>query len=290
MTFRMRGSSTPSRQAAFRTPWPSRSRSIRPAAPSVRSTKGASASRTEFFAAARTSSAAGLPARGWPGRFRARPRTAASRPRPIATSSVRWHGSIAIPENPASPRIRWTRASEANANGPGSSGPCGGSFGTCLPDRLQRRHHPRIFARLAPAGESQPPRRLQRPCAYWRRKARARRRTSRRTATPEDRSWRDRTGTPWHPASTKSTGKPGGATCRARASIGAEMSMPSTWPAGPVRCASAMVVEPQPQPTSTTRSPALTLARSIRISETGASKTSCTACRSVQRWPAGPFQ
>ena len=34
----------------------------------------------------------------------------------------------------------------------------------------------------------------------------------------------------------------------------------------------------------------LTAARSIRMSETGASRTSCDACRSVQRWPAGPFQ
>ena len=36
------------------------------------------------------------------------------------------------PVKPARSRMRWTRASEANANGPGSSGPCCGSFGTCL--------------------------------------------------------------------------------------------------------------------------------------------------------------
>ena len=79
----------------------------------------------------RAPQAAGLRARGWPGRFPARPpppHRGRGRSRHRAT---RLHGSMATPENPASPRMRCTRASDANANGPGSSGPCCGSFGTC---------------------------------------------------------------------------------------------------------------------------------------------------------------
>ena len=56
-------------------------------------------------------------------------------------------------------------------------------------------------------------------------------------------------------ARTKSTGAPSGVTCRARASIGPDMSMPMTWPLRPTLGASAMVVAPQPQPTSRIRSP-----------------------------------
>ena len=93
-------------------------------------TKGVRASRIEFVAATRTSDGAPSSARD-AGPISSALRTAASRPPPIAISSARLHGSIAMPAKPASPRIRCTRASEANENGPGSSGPCCGSFGTC---------------------------------------------------------------------------------------------------------------------------------------------------------------
>src|ERR1700738_2538221 len=58
--------------------------------------------------------------------------TAASRPRPTAKSSERLYGSIAIPTKPAALNIACTRCSDANANGPGSSGPTDGSLGTWL--------------------------------------------------------------------------------------------------------------------------------------------------------------
>ena len=91
----------------------------------------APASRGSNSSRRRAPRPAGLPARGGPGRFPARPpppHRDRGRSRHRAT---RLHGSMAMPENPASPRMRCTRASEAKANGPGSSGPCGGSFGTC---------------------------------------------------------------------------------------------------------------------------------------------------------------
>ena len=93
---------------------------------------GVSASRIELDGGGANVRPAGLPARGSPGRFRARPAPPHQGRAPIATSSESGHGSIAMPVKPAAPRIRCTRASEANANGPGSSGPCCGSFGTCL--------------------------------------------------------------------------------------------------------------------------------------------------------------
>src|SRR3982750_465910 len=58
-------------------------------------TKGASASRIEQVAAAITSGGCPSSARA-AGPISSAPSTAASRPRPIATSSERWHGSIAI--------------------------------------------------------------------------------------------------------------------------------------------------------------------------------------------------
>ena len=77
--------------------------------------------------------AAGLPARGSPGRFRARPRTAASRPR-ADRDIERQAGTAPSRSRKSRPRpVCGARAaSEANANGPGSSGPSCGSFGTCL--------------------------------------------------------------------------------------------------------------------------------------------------------------
>ncbi len=93
--------------------------------------RAASASRIEPAAAATTSDGCSASARA-AGPISSAPWTAASRPRPTATSSARLHGSIAILEKPASPKILTTRCSEANENGPGSSGPTCGSFGTCL--------------------------------------------------------------------------------------------------------------------------------------------------------------
>ena len=58
---------------------------------------------------------------------------------------------------------------------------------------------------------------------------------------------------------------------RARASIGSEMSSPSTSPPGLTRAAKSIVVAPQPQPTSITRSPGFGRAAAISRSETGLS-------------------
>ncbi len=105
----------------------------------------------------RTSSADGPPMRGWPGRFRATASTAASMPLPTATSRSSWHGSISISaksglaENPMDALL-------------GSKRKRPGIFRAGLRqlwhvpvDRLQRRHHPRIFARLTPAREASRP-------------------------------------------------------------------------------------------------------------------------------------
>ena len=81
-------------------------------------------------------------------------------------------------------------------------------------------------------------------------------------------------------ASTKSTGRSFGALCRARSSIGPDMSTPSTWPDGATSRANAIAVAPLPQPTSMTRSPGFSFARSITRSATGPSTMSCAACRS----------
>ena len=123
-------------------------------------------------------------------------------------------------------------------------------FRDVLIDRLQRRHHPRIFARLAPAGEGDAARTAAARGADWQRRPRARQRTSRRSATPGCRSFRGRTESTVASACTKSTGAPLGASSRALASMGPEMSTPSTKPDGAIFSASAMLVEPQPQPTS----------------------------------------
>ncbi|MGY3358533.1 hypothetical protein ACVWZK_005196 [Bradyrhizobium sp. GM0.4] len=58
--------------------------------------------------------------------------------------------------------MRVTRSSEAKANGARLLRPDRRHLGNVLVDRHKRRHHPRIFLRLAPAGKRQPSRRLQR--------------------------------------------------------------------------------------------------------------------------------
>ena len=139
------------------TPSPSRSRSRRQAAPTVPWQRASAPRGSNWWRRQRTSGGCSASARA-AGPISSALWTAASMPRPIATSSDRLHGSMAIPVKPASPRMRCTRASEAKANGPGSSGPLRRQFRDVLVDGLQRRHEERIFARLPPAGESQPPR------------------------------------------------------------------------------------------------------------------------------------
>ena len=81
---------------------------------------------------------------------------------PIAISSDSSHGSIAIPENPASPRMplhaRFARQTQTDRDLPARWR----QLRHMLVDRLQRRHDKRIFARLPPAGKHQPPRWPQR--------------------------------------------------------------------------------------------------------------------------------
>jgi hypothetical protein len=74
------------------------------------------------------------------------------------------------------------------------------------------------------------------------------------------------------------------------ASIGAEMSSAATRPAGPTARASSSVVAPQPQPMSSTRSPARGAARASNASDTGAKVMSVCSCRATQVRPPGPFQ
>ena len=206
----------------------------------------------------------------------------------MATSSGKLYGSIPIPEKPASPRMQWTRVSEANANGSGFR-PLLRQFREVFVNRVKRSHEKRIFAWLAPAGERQPAGRPQRPP-----QVRERQRRLREKHHPEPRGQKVETcgieRMDGRVGSANSTGNSLRAFCRARASIGPEMSTPKTWPDGATFRANAMLVAPLPQPTSMTRSPAIGLARSIRTSAMGASSISCACCRSAQRWPPGPFQ
>ena len=66
--------------------------------------------------------------------------------------------------------------------------------------------------------------------------------------------------------------------------------MPRTSPAGPTRRARAIVVSPQPQPTSITRSPGAMLARSIVRSPSGAICASMTFWKDTHFGPAASFQ
>jgi len=77
---------------------------------------------------------------------------------------------------------------------------------------------------------------------------------------------------------------------RAASSIGPETSRPTARPLGPTRRAISIVVPPPPHPTSRTRSPAASRARSNSASVIGANTTSCLASRSSQRRAAAPFQ
>ena len=77
----------------------------------------------------------------------------------------------------------------------------------------------------------------------------------------------------WTVASASSSviGRSFGARSRARVSIGSETSSSSTAPFAPTRSAKSIVVAPQPQPTSITRSPGFGCAAAISRSETGRS-------------------
>src|SRR5512137_1399844 len=74
------------------------------------------------------------------------------------------------------------------------------------------------------------------------------------------------------------------------ASIGPEMSNPATRPEGPTASANSSVGAPQPQPISTTRSPARAAAKASKASVTGASVMSVCSCRATQALPPLPFQ
>jgi len=221
--------------------------------------------------------AAGLPARGSTARSRARSGPAASNPPPTAISSDRSQRSIATSLYPASIRMRLTRSSEAKANGRDRRGPAAAIWGRAC--RLPaRRHHPRIVARLAPAGNTtRPDGRNAR--AYGQRRPRARRRTSRRSATPGDRSLpieRIEVAS----ASAKSSGRPSCLSCPAKVSIGAEMSTPRQKTRMTDLARQRRGGRPAAAADIEDRSPVFTLARSIRSRETGASRISCAACRS----------
>jgi hypothetical protein len=96
----------------------------------------------------------------------------------------------------------------------------------------------------------------------------------------------------WVAASARmnAIGDSGDARRRAASSIGPETSRPTARPLGPTRRAISIVVPPPPHPTSRTRSPAASRARSNSASVIGANTTSCLASRSSQRRAAAPFQ
>ena len=124
-------------------------------------------------------------------------------------------------------------------------------------DRLQRRDHPGVFARLAPAGEGQPARRPQRFAHVRKRQPPDRQRTSRRTARPADQNLRDRTDRRWRPPARNRPANPS-ARSPAPAPASALICRRPTHGlmARPSR-AKPIVVTPLPQPISMTRSPGL---------------------------------
>ena len=122
---------------------------------------GASVSRIEALAAAYVSG-------GWPcsarlaGPIWSEPSTAASSPPPMAMSMakiMRLHRHV-------DEAGAFQDAHHALFRGKGERArlfrPDRRHFRNVFVDRHQRRHHPRIFLRLAPAGKGEPPRRLQR--------------------------------------------------------------------------------------------------------------------------------
>ena len=86
------------------------------------------------------------------------------------------------------------------------------------------------------------------------------------------------------------TGVSCGASARARAISGSDMSTPSTWPPAPTRAARARLDAPAPQPTSSTRSPTAGAAASIAAWPNTASLASSRAWWATQRSPLWPFQ
>ena len=137
----------------------------------------------------------------------------------------------------------------------GLRGQLRGILGASSVDRLQRRHE-NGFSR-----GSRQQAKASRPDGFSPRRRLAKERAgSAKNITPKRETRRSKlagsNGYTVASASTKSTGRPAGATWRARASIGPEMSMPSTCPLGPTFCASAIEMAPLPQPTSMMRSPA----------------------------------
>ena len=182
--------------------------------------------------------------------------TAASRPLPAARSNDRSHRSSAIAAKPASPRIRRTRSSSANANGPGSSGPSSGSFGTCLVGRHQRQHHPWIVARCAPAGKSHAAARAQRLAHVGERQHGISKEHHAEPRDQEIEACRLRTHARSRPQAQTRTAR-----LQAQSRAPAPASAPRYRRRAHARAArpcsaNAKVVAPQPQPISTTRSPA----------------------------------
>ena len=154
--------------------------------------------RTESVAAARTS--AGAPSSAQlAGPISSAPWTAASRPPPMAISSERcasFHrnaGEAGLTQDSLDPRFGRKRER------PRIFRPWLRQFGHVRVDRLQRRHHPRIGARLAPASKCEPARRPQRLAHDWQRRPPARRRTSRQIAKPTGRRLRVQRDRSWHP-------------------------------------------------------------------------------------------
>ena len=108
------------------------------------------------------------------------------------------------------------------------------------------------------------------PCAYWRTTPQARRRTSRRTARPAHRNWQAQRDRRWRPPARNRRQVLRRALPRPlQHRLGT--STPSTWPDGATSRANAIDVAPLPQPTSMTRSPGFSFARSITRSATGLS-------------------
>ena len=285
MAFRMsRGYVVPDQ--ALRTPAPSPSRSIPAAAPSGRARKASAIRGPTLPRAARISG-------GWPSSARlAGPISSARLHRRVQSAADgdierERTASIAMSSKPAPLRMRRHALFGREGERAGIFGPCLRQLRHMSVDRLQRRHHPRIFAcgSRQQANDERGPTAATRG-ADWRRTARDRRRTSRRSARPADRSSRDRTDRPSHRPARNRPADPS-ARARAPAPASARRFDAEHEPSGATCPASAIDGAPQPQPTSRMRSPGFRRrSRSIRICDDRRQQTSCAACRSVQRWPS----
>src|SRR4051812_18330424 len=250
------------------------------------SVKRSNAGRTTSSVRARASSSSPRSARlSGPRRDTYPGRSAAGMTHGRSTASRSWS------RQPAPSRIARTRSASANANWPGAPGarcgraPSGRTSAAAVAAAVMNglscgpRH---TTARSAPPG------------AVARRRFANAATGSPKNMTPKRdvRTSNASASKGWVPASAhtnRGCGDSPAARRRARSIMGAERSTPVHVADGPSRRASAMVVEPVPQPTSSTFVAASDAAVSASSSSTGRKRSSSTDCAAIHASPELPF-